>query len=53
MTNYGEGGGGLQNRREGGVAYEVLPCLEGRLGGGGGVKGFGPAIFPFCSPLRN
>ena len=30
-----------------GGEQNVLPCL----GGGGGAKSCGPAIFPFCSPL--
>ena len=29
------------------VSILVLPCLKG----GGGANRFGPAIFPFCSPL--
>ena len=56
VTNYGEGGGGLQDGRGGGAGevlplhkggpQKVLPCLEG----GGGAKSFGPAIIPFVAP---
>ena len=43
-------GGGAQkvSTLSKGGAQKVLPCLEGR--GGGGANKFEPAIFPFCSP---
>ena len=33
-----------------GVVQKVLPCLN--RGGGVGAKGFGPAIFPFCTGVE-
>ena len=51
VTNYGEGGGGLQ---KGWGAREVLPLRKGGaekvLAILKGAKSFGPAISPFCSP---
>ena len=41
-----EGGGAQKMSTLYKGAQQVLPCLDG----GGGAKGLGPAILPFCSP---
>ena len=41
-----KGGAKSFHSLKGGGGAKVLPCLKG----GGVAKGFGPAIFSFCSP---